>query len=29
MSPASQRIAVEDDKNVVGNDALITVLNVG
>jgi len=29
MSPASQRIAVEDDKNVVSNDALITVSNVG
>jgi ABC-type nitrate/sulfonate/bicarbonate transport system ATPase subunit len=28
MSPASQRITIEDDKNVVGNDALITVSDV-
>ena len=28
MSPASQRIAVEDDKNVARNDALITVSDV-
>jgi ABC-type nitrate/sulfonate/bicarbonate transport system ATPase subunit len=29
MSPASQRIAVEDDKNIVSNDALITFSKVG